>query len=158
MTCDDVATLLIACESVRDEAIISLFADSGARLSEIAGGRREETEGIQVESVDLEHHRIKVMGKGRKEGWLVFGEHTADLLREQIAERAVGKLFDLKYEGVAKLLQRLGRQTGIHCNAHSFRRGFATELRRKGLNELDITQLGRLFSSHNSSLPPYPRC
>ena len=60
-----------------------------------------------------------------------------------MGERADGKLFDLKYEGVAKLLQRLGRQTGIHCNAHSFRRGFATELRRKGLNELDITELGR---------------
>ena len=143
MTCENIATLLSACESVRDKAIISLLADSGARLSEIAGGRREETPGILVDYVDLERHRIKVMGKGRKEGWLVFGDQTASLLREQIGERTNGSVFDLKYEGVAKLLQRLGRQTGIHCNAHSFRRGFATSLRRAGVGELDIMALGR---------------
>ena len=37
-------------------------------------------------------------------------------------------------------------QTGIKCNAHSFRRGLATELRRKALSELDIADLVRWSS------------
>ena len=45
------------------------------------------------------------------------------------------------------MLDRLGRKTGIHCNSHSFRRGFATELRRQGLSELDIAELGRWSST-----------
>ena len=44
------------------------------------------------------------------------------------------------------MLRRLAVQTGIRCNAHSFRRGFATELRRKGLSGLDIAELGRWSS------------
>ena len=55
--------------------IVSLFSDSGARMSEIAGGRREETEGIQVESVDMERHRIKVMGKGGRRA----GEYSVNI-------------------------------------------------------------------------------
>ena len=45
------------------------------------------------------------------------------------------------------MLRRLQVRTGIKCNAHSFRRGFATELRRKGLSELDIAELGRCSST-----------
>lgn len=41
------------------------------------------------------------------------------------------------------MLQRLEKKTGIRCNAHSFRRCFATELKKKGLGELDIMELGR---------------
>ena len=45
------------------------------------------------------------------------------------------------------MLQRLEKGTGIKCNAHSFRRGFATELRKQGLSELDIAELGRWSST-----------
>ena len=55
----------------------------------------------------------------------------------------IDTLFDLDTEGLKTMLRRLQVRTGIKCNAHSFRRGFATELRRKGLSELDIAELGR---------------
>ena len=45
------------------------------------------------------------------------------------------------------MLRRLQVRTGIKCNAHSFLRGFATDLRRKGLSELDIAELGRWSST-----------
>ena len=53
----------------------------------------------------------------------------------------------LTNQGFKTMLQRLGKRTGIKCNPHSFRRGFATELRRKGLSELDIAELGRWSST-----------
>lgn len=83
-------------------------------------------------------------GKGNKEGYLVFGEATKRLLEQYIHEAVPeGNLFGLNKWGLASVLRRLEGKTGIKCNPHSFRRGFATELRRLGLNELDITQLGR---------------
>lgn len=45
------------------------------------------------------------------------------------------------------MLDRLHKKTGIKCNTHSFRRGFATELRKQGLSELDIAELGRWSST-----------
>ena len=45
--------------------------------------------------------------------------------------------------GVKSMLDRLEKRTGIHCNSHAFRRGFATELRKQGLSELNIAELSR---------------
>ena len=136
ITPDVVGTLIAAASCLRDKAMVSLLADSGVRRSEIAS--------IDVTDLDLERRRIKVLGKGGKEGFLVFGATTANLLTLHLQEaEADASLFGLTSVGVRKMLQRLEQNTGIKCNAHSFRRGFATELRRKGLSELDIAELGR---------------
>jgi len=135
----DVERLIAAVDNARDKALIALLADSGARRSEIAS--------IDVADLDLERGRIKVMGKGNKEGWLVFGAKTKALLAAYMAEaQPTGKLFGLNTYGIQSMLCRLGRDTGIQCNAHSFRRGFATALRHAGVGELDIQQLGRWSS------------
>jgi len=97
-----------------------------------------------VADVDLERHRIRVWGKGNKEGYLPFGVSTKALLVQYLEEsRPEGSLFGLNHWGLKSMLQRLEKRTGIRCNAHSFRRGFATELRKKGFGELDIMELGR---------------
>jgi site-specific recombinase XerD len=49
---------------VRDKAIISLFSDSGLRLSELAN--------IDPHDIDWEHRLIKVVCKGNKEGLAPF--------------------------------------------------------------------------------------
>ena len=136
ITPDDVDRLIAATDSCRNKAIIALLADSGVRRSELAA--------IRLSDVELERHRIKVSGKGGKEGHLIFGNKTKDLLERYIKESdPAGKLFDLNSNGVQTMLKRLEKETGIRCNAHSFRRGFATALRRAGVGELDIQQLGR---------------
>ena len=58
-----------------------------------------------------------------------------------------GSLFRLNQWGVKSMLDRLQKKTGIHCNSHALRRGFATELRKHGLSELDIAELGRWSST-----------
>jgi hypothetical protein len=40
------------------------------------------------------------------------------------------------------MLKRLAKETGIACNAHISRRGFAYDLHRKLLSTLDIVHLG----------------
>ena len=129
-----------AAESSRDKAVISLLADSGARRSEITS--------IRIGDLDLGRNRIKVAGKGGREGHLVFGPTTKQFLAAYIDEaKPTDTLLGLTTQGLKTVLRRLGQKTGIKCNAHSFRRGFATELRRKGLNELDIAELGRWSST-----------
>ena len=138
-TPDTVVRLVEAASCTRDRALISLLADSGARLGEIAS--------INFSDLDLECNRIKVMGKGNKEGYLVFGSKTGAILADYIGDaQPTGKLFGLNRHGVKTMLQRLEKRTGIKCNAHSFRRGFATELRRQGVGALDIKELGRWSS------------
>jgi integrase len=44
------------------------------------------------------------------------------------------------------MLRRLGDKTGIVARPHDFRPGFATTLRRMGVGELDIAQMGRWSS------------
>jgi site-specific recombinase XerD len=140
MTPENVHRLLEAPSCTRDKAIISLLADSGARRSEIVA--------IKTNDMDLEKKCIKVMGKGNKEGYLVFGEVTKAYILRHLEENShTSTLFDLDTEGLKTMLRSLHVRTGIKCNAHSFRRGFATELRRKGLPELDIAELGRWSST-----------
>ena len=74
LTDDQVRDLLRACQGPewidkRDEALILMYADTGARLSELAR--------LDVGDVDLRERVAKVMGKGRRERWVPFGARTA---------------------------------------------------------------------------------
>ena len=40
------------------------------------------------------------------------------------------------------LLQRLGKETGLHCNPHSFRRGFCVHNVKSGLSTRVVQALG----------------
>ncbi len=137
---DTVATLIENCTTVRNKAIVSLLADSGCRMTELVS--------ISMRNVFIDKSRISVWGKNRKEGWLVFGPITLRFLAQYIEEsNPQENLFGLNEHGLKSMLQRLEKQTGIKCNAHTFRRGFATELRKQGLSELDIAELGRWSST-----------
>lgn len=127
-------------EGSRNRAIVSLLADSGCRRAELVA--------IRVRDLDLENRRIRVLGKGGKLGLLIFGPETQRLLREYLEEyEPADSLFGLNAYGVQSMLRRLSKKAGFPCNSHVFRRGFATELRRAGLNELDIAELGRWSST-----------
>ncbi len=139
ITPGDVQKLIEATTSIRNKAMLSLLADSGARRGEIVS--------ILTNDVDLENRRIKIMGKGQKEGFLIFGQKTKVFLEDYIGEtNPSDNLFGLTASGFRAVLVRLEKKTGILCHAHSFRRGFAVALRKQGLNDLDIMQLGRWSS------------
>ena len=62
---------------VRDKAIVSLFVDSGLRLSELAN--------IKVHDIDWASRLIKVLCKGNKEGLAPFGNRTKQLLHDWLS-------------------------------------------------------------------------
>ena len=124
---------------VRDKAIISLFADSGLRLSELAN--------IKLQNIDWENRLIKVICKGNKEGLAPFGKRTEDLLKQWLSTcEPNGKLWNLKFRGVSIMLKRLSARTGLPCNPHTFRRTFASILAKRGVDSLHIMRLGRWAS------------
>ena len=132
---EQVNYLIEAVDNLRDKTIISLFVDSGIRLNELAT--------IKSTDIDWESYTITIWGKGSKQRKAPFTERSAGLLRQLISENGTGNnIWHLNYRGIETMLKRLGQDTGIHCNAHSFRRGFACNLHRKGLSTLDIMHLG----------------
>jgi site-specific recombinase XerD len=128
--------LIDQAESVRDKAIISLFADSGLRLSELAYIKRA--------NIDWNTHLIKVKVKGNKEGLAPFGSRTESLLNEWLSQyKPDDMLWDLNDRGIQTMLGRLKVKTGLPCNAHTFRRTFASILAKRGVDSLHIMRLGR---------------
>jgi len=131
--------LLTATDKLRDKCIVSLLFDSGLRLSEICN--------IEPTNIDWDSNILKVVVKGNREAKAVFTPKTAMLLREWLSKDGHGEtLFSIKPRGIQDMLSKLSAKVGFPCNAHSFRRGFACNLHRKGLSTLSIMHLGRWSS------------
>ena len=63
----------------RDLAILTLLLGTGIRISECVG--------LDIEDVDFQNERIKVVRKGGNEAFVYFGEEVAEALNEYIIER-----------------------------------------------------------------------
>jgi len=137
LTPEQIAYLIDKAESVRDKAIISLFADSGLRLSELAA--------IRANDIDWDNRLIKVWCKGKKEALAVFGEKTELFLKEWLSRYNPegGCIWGTNRSGIGEMLKQLKAKTGLPCNAHTFRRTFASILAKRGVDSLHIMRLGR---------------
>ena len=71
-----------------------------------------------------------------------YGPITAHLLEQYLTEHEPdGTLLGIKVDGFQDMLKRLGDKTGIKCNAHAFRRTFACESVRNGVNLFHVQSL-----------------
>jgi len=82
---DDTAEVLAACKGrdfadVRDQAIIRLLYNTGARLSEVAQ--------LHVTDVDLKREVVRLRGKGAKDRQVRFGPKTARAISRYLRVRA----------------------------------------------------------------------
>ena len=130
---DAVPTLMAACIEVRDKLIISLLADTGVRRSELAA--------ILVRDIDASRRTIKIWGKGAMQRLVVYGPTTAMLMADYLPGVRCERLFTIAGWGVEQMLKRLEKATGIKCNAHAFRRTFATKSVRNGMNLFYVQSL-----------------
>jgi site-specific recombinase XerD len=136
LTREQVLTLLDTLNNIRDKAIISLFTESGLRLSELAN--------IKPDNIDWTNRTIRVIGKGRKEATAPFGPLTESYLRAWLDEyKADGNIWGLNTWGISSMLRRLRQVTRLPCNPHTFRRTFACLLRKTGVDTMTIKELGR---------------
>jgi len=130
------AVLLSHVDNTRDRAIISTLIDSGGRLSEVSN----------IHEVDIlwDKHVIRAIAKGKREVHMPFSRATETLLKDWLAEYHPngGSIWGINKSGIVSMLRRLEKSSGVKCNAHTFRRGFASILRRNGVDSLDIMKLG----------------
>ncbi len=110
--------------------------DSGLRVSEVANLKKTE--------LDFVGNILVTMVKGNRQEKACFTDRTKKLLQEYLNSNGTGEnLFGVKTGAIQTMLKRLKAKTGVPCNPHSFRRGFACNLHNKGLSTLDIMYLGR---------------
>ena len=119
---------------VRDRAWMELLYASGLRVSELAG--------LGARTVYLDEGFLRVLGKGRKERLIPFGESAEHWMRAWIALRPgfrsrvdtlfVGRLGEgLTRQHLWRLLKAYARKAGIRpgdVSPHVLRHAFATHL------------------------------
>jgi integrase/recombinase XerD len=122
-------------DNIRDKTIISLFADSGMRLSELAN--------IRDNDIDWRNNTVTIWGKGNKQRKAPFTKRTAMLIEQLVSQNGIGEnIWHMKRRGIQNMLLELAKKTGLPCNPHTFRRTFASNLHRAGLDVEHIMRLG----------------
>jgi site-specific recombinase XerD len=149
---EDTGKLLEACKgkgfaNLRDEALIRLYCNTGARLSEVGN--------LLVDDVDLNTESVHFQGKGAKDRRVRFGPKTARALSRYLRARDKHKgaelpnlwLADrggraLEPNGIKIRLKRLGEAAGVaDVHAHRWRHSFAHEWKRAGGDTGDLMLL-----------------
>ncbi len=133
---EDVQKLVDRTTGSRNKAIIALFTESGLRLAELSR--------IMPKGIDWKSGTIQVMGKGRKEALAPFGELSRQYMKQWLAQyQPTRNIWGMNEWGIASMLKRLQKSTGLPCNPHTFRRTFACLLRKAGVDTMTIKDLGR---------------
>ena len=125
---EQLETLLGHCRCERDKALISLLWYSGMRISEAIN--------IKANDFDWEEGTVVVLGKGNRFRKCLAGN---GLIRQWFREH---DSFELIKGGAQTMLKRLKTDSGIQCNAHSFRRGFCVHQVKSGLSTRVVQTLG----------------
>lgn len=153
-TAGEIRSLFKAAKDERERTLLSLLLDTGVRASECVG--------IYAEDIRIDTGSIKIRaGKGEKDRMVYFGaktarlliRHTRDMEGRQYLWTNVNTGEKLTYTGLAQLLRRIGKRVNIHCTAHKFRRTFAINSLRNGMN---VYLLAKLMGHEDISiLKPY---
>lgn len=134
---------------VRDYLIVHLLYATGVRVSELVG--------IKVEDISLEKNQIKILGKGAKERYVYFDNHTKECLKEYLSEarpklskslKTNHLLLNQKGEtltarGIRYILNKMIQKTSIEKNIspHMLRHSFATSLLNEGCDIMSVQEL-----------------
>ena len=133
---EEVIILIDKAHCDRDKAVISLFTESGLRLSELTY--------IKPQDINWHDHNIKVKVKGGRECLAPFGNLTEQYLKLWLSRyQPDSNIWGLNRWRIISILRRLGDEIGITCNPHVFRRTFACLPRKAGIDTMTIKDLGR---------------
>lgn len=170
MTDYDLEKLKNACEklpekeSVRDMALLYFFTSTGCRVSEVCN--------IKIKDVNLVQKICTVTGKGKKQRPVMLTDKAVYRLKLYLNTRSGlcdnsplfahirGKETPITKDGVRVILNKLKKQVGVeNVTCHSFRRYYATELRKRNVNiqmiasslgHANLNQINR-YSLYNNS-------
>jgi integrase/recombinase XerD len=134
---------------IRDRAVLETLYGAGLRVSELVG--------LDVDDVDLEEGRVRVLGKGSKERDVPLGRYARDAIsayltgvRPEIATaRSRSALFlnlrggRLTRQGCTGILERhaTAARIGTRVSPHTLRHSFATHLLEGGADVRVVQEL-----------------
>ena len=121
-------TLLAHCHSERDRGLINFLWYSGTRLSEAVN--------VKAKDFTWKEGTVVVLGKGNSYRKALAGN---GIVREWFSTH---DSFEINKGGTQTMLKRLKAETGMQCNAHSFRRGFCVHQVKSGLSTRVVQALG----------------
>jgi site-specific recombinase XerD len=125
--------------------LLTVFVDTGARLSEVCG--------LSLPDVDLDVGTLRVLGKGRRERLLPIGRVAVRALDRYLRERAahryahlpalwLGERGRMSTSGVSQMVRRRGDAAGISgLHPHMFRHTFAHQWLASGGSEGDLQRI-----------------
>ena len=139
---------------IRDAFILELLYVSGIRVSELVN--------IKLNDIEESQRRIKILGKGNKERYVLYGSRCSELLKKYISVRSDF----LKYPNDYLILSKTGRKINtreirniinriktkagisISISPHTFRHTFATHMLNEGA---DLRAVQELLGHENLS-------
>ena len=137
----------------RDTAILRLFIDTGARLSEVADLRYDPHDEL-ANDIDLDQGVARIRsGKGQRERIVPIGRKVVQALDRYLRLRAkhraaaggwlwVGKQGRLTNRGIAEMVGRRGEEAGLRgLTPHQFRHTVAHHWLHSGGNEGDLMRI-----------------
>jgi site-specific recombinase XerD len=147
----------------RDEAIIRVLLDSGARRAEIAA-LRWTPDNPERNDVSLDERQLRVLGKGRRERLVVIGREAVRALDRYLRYRDGGTRYGKSLRphhsahlpnlwlgpkgaftesGMGQMIHDRGVTAGLgdHVHPHMFRRTYAHKMLASGMNETDLMTL-----------------
>ena len=150
LTHEQITAMIKACSGTefddrRDLALLLLYFDTGARLSEVAN--------LTVHDVDMTQAVAVVVGKGGSKRTLPFGATVARALNRYLRARGhhrdvksewfwLGKRGRLEPRGIVQALKRRAAVAGVEgFHAHVLRHSFASGWLSAGGNETDLMRL-----------------
>ncbi|MGH3921427.1 MAG: tyrosine-type recombinase/integrase [Pseudonocardiaceae bacterium] len=140
-------------EDRRDNAIMRVMLDTGARLAEVTGLRYDPHD-AEASDVDLSGRAVRVRRKGGRVDLVWIGAKTAKALDRYLRARTrhaaagsdmlwLGLKGPLTVSGITRMIRRRSAEAGIgHVNPHRFRHTFAHLWKVQGGSEEDLMRLG----------------
>ena len=127
--------------SLRDKLIVELLYSTGIRLSELVN--------IKISDINFYDKTIKVLGKGNKERYVLFGSVCSKLLKEYVNnENRVYLLLNkngnkLSERGVEYIIEKIFKSVNVHAKLtpHTLRHTFATHMLDNGCDLVTVQKL-----------------
>ena len=144
----DMDALRSACKSLKERALLEFLVSTGVRVSELAS--------MEVQDINFDTLSVHVIhGKGAKERMTyttaVAAKHLISYLKSR-KQDGTALFYNKKGEpleagGIRFILNTLAKRAGVdHVHPHRFRRTFATNLAKRGM---EIQEIQRLLGHSN---------
>jgi len=149
----EIDTIELAAMDERDRLVIRVLADTGLRVSELLGLRREDLRENKHDRV----YSLRVIGKGNKERevpiphptfkrLMAYAEHVKPLGSEYIflgKRKHDGNVERLTKSGADQLVRNLAREAGIEKRVypHLLRHSYATFALSRGMNPVTLAKI-----------------